>query len=63
MLKQLTHGNNRESPPNTLTVDKFSSYFTMIGDDTTSHLQPTLAKGVDGGGSEICWRYQTAHVV
>ena len=40
VLKQLTHGNNRESPPNTLTADIFNSYFTNIGLDTVSHLQP-----------------------
>ena len=43
VLKQLTHGNNRESPPNTLTADIFNSYFARIGLDTVSHLQPTLA--------------------
>ena len=53
VLKQLTHGNNRESPPNTLTADIFNSYFTKIGLDTVSHLQPTLATGVDGGESEF----------
>ena len=41
VLKQLTHVNNRESPPNTLTADIFNSYFTNIGLDTVSHLQPT----------------------
>ena len=56
VLKQLTHGNNRESPPNTLTADIFNSYFTKIGLDTVSHLQPTLATGVDGGVSEFFWR-------
>ena len=55
-LKQLTHGNNRESPPNTLTADIFNSYFTKIGLDTVSHLQPTLATGVDGGESDFFWR-------
>ena len=53
VLKQLTHGNNRESPPNTLTADIFNSYFTKIGLDTVSHLHPTLATGVDGGESEF----------
>ena len=53
VLKQLTHGNNRESPPNTLTADIFNSYFTKIGLDTVSHLQPTLATGVDGGESDF----------
>ena len=56
MLKQLTHGNNRESPPNTLTADIFNSCFTKIGLDTVSHLQPTLAIGVDGGQSEFLTR-------
>ena len=56
VLKQLTHGNNRESPPNTLTADIFNSYFTKIGLDTVSHLQPTLATCVDGGESEFFWR-------
>ena len=56
VLKQLTHGNNRESPPNTLTADIFNSYFTKIGLDTVSHLQPTLATGVDGGESDFFWR-------
>ena len=65
VLKQLTHGNNRESPPNTLTADIFNSYFTKIGLDTVSHLQPTLATvtGVDGGESEFFGGDQTAHVV
>ena len=63
MLKQLTHGNNRESPPNTLTADIFNSYFTKIGLDTVSHLQPTLAIGVDGGESDFFGGDQTAHVV
>ena len=56
VLKQLTHGNNRESPPNTLTADILYSFFTKIGLDTVSHLQPTLATGVDGGESEFFWR-------
>ena len=43
---QLTQWNNRESPPDTLTADIFNSYFTKIGLDTVSHLQPTLATGV-----------------
>ena len=55
VLKQ-SHGNNRESPPNSLTADIFNSYFTKIGLDTVSHLQPTLATGVDGGESEFVWR-------
>ena len=63
VLKQLTHGNNRESPPNTLTADIFNSYFTKIGLDTVSHLQPTLATCVDGGESEFFGGDQTAHVV
>ena len=63
VLKQLTHGNNRESPPNTLTADIFNSYFTNIGLDTVSHLQPTLATGVDGGESGFFGGDQTAHVV
>ena len=63
VLKQLTHGNNRESPPNTLTADIFNSYFTKIGLDTVSHLQPTLATGVDGGESDFFGGDQTAHVV
>ena len=50
VLKQLTHRNNRESPPNTLTADIFNSYFTNIGLDTVSHLQPTC---VDGGESDF----------
>ena len=54
VLKQLTHGNNRESPPNTLTADIFNSY-SRIGLDTVSHLQPTLATGVDGGESDFFW--------
>ena len=56
VFKQLTHWNNRESPPNTLTADIVNSYFTEIGLDTVSHLQPTLATGVDGGESEFFWR-------
>ena len=56
VLKQLTHGNNRESPPNTLTADTFNSYFSKIGLVTVSHLQPTLATGVDGGESDFLWR-------
>ena len=57
VLKQLPHGNNRESPPDTITAaDIFNSYFTKIGLDTVSHLQPTLATGVDGGESEFLWR-------
>ena len=63
VLKQLTHGNNRESPPNTLTADIFNRYFTKIGLDTVSHLQPTLATGVDGGESEYFGGDQTANVV
>ena len=63
VLKQLTHGNNRESPPNTLNADIFNSYFTKIGLDTVSHLQPSLAIGVDGGESEFFGGDQTAHVV
>ena len=56
-------GNNRESPPNTLTADIFNSYFTNIGLDTVSHLQPTPTTGVDGG-EKICFGGdQTAHVV
>ena len=63
VLAQLTHGNNRESPPNTLTADIFNSYFTNIGLDTVSHLQPTrpqvlmVVKTICFGGD------QTAHVV
>ena len=56
LLKQLTHGNNRESPPDILTADIFNSYFTKIGLATVSHLQPTQATGVDGGESEFVWR-------
>ena len=56
VLKQLTHGNNRESPPDAINADIFNSYFTKIGLDTVSHLQPTLATGVDGGESELLWR-------
>ena len=56
VLKQLTHGNNRESPPNTLTADIFNSYFTNIGLDTVSHLQPTPTTGVDGGENDLFWR-------
>ena len=63
VLKQLTHGNNRESPPNTITADIFNSYFTNIGLDTVSHLQPTLATGVDFGESDIFGGEHTAHVV
>ena len=60
MLRQLTHGNNRESPPITLTADIFNSYFTKIGLDTVSHLQPNLATCVDGGESEFFGGDQTA---
>ena len=56
VLKQLTHGNSRESPPDTLTADIFNSYFTKIGLDTVSHLKPTLAPVVDGGESDFLWR-------
>ena len=63
VLKQLTHGNKRESPPNTLTADIFNIHFTNIGLDTVSHLQPTLATGVDGGESDVFGGDQTAHVV
>ena len=56
VLKQLTHGNNRESLPNTLTADIFNSYFTKIGLDTVSHFQPTLATGDDGGECTFLWR-------
>ena len=56
VLNQLTHGNNRESPPNTLTADICNSYFAKIGLDTVSHLQPTMAAGVDGGENELLWR-------
>ena len=63
VLKQLAHGNNREWPPNTRTADIFNSYFTKIGLDTVSHLQPTLATGVDGGESDFFGGDQTAHVV
>ena len=34
----------------------FNSYFTKIGLATVSHLQPTLATGVDGGESDFLWR-------
>ena len=37
VLKQLTHWNNRESPPNYLTADICNIYFTKIGLDTVSH--------------------------
>ena len=50
------HGNNIESPPNTLTADIFNSYFTNIGLDTLSHLQPTPTTGVDGGENDLFWR-------
>ena len=60
VLKQLTHGNIRESPPNTLTADIFNSYFTKIGLDTVSHLQPNLATGVDGGESYFFGGDQTS---
>ena len=63
VLKQLTHGNNRESPPNTLTADIFNSYYAKIGVDTVSHLLPTLATGVDGGQRDCFGADQTAHVV
>ena len=56
VLKQLTHGNNRESPPVTLTADISNSYFTNIGLDTVSHLQPTSTTGVDGGENDLFWR-------
>ena len=56
MLKQLTHGNNRESPPNTLTADIYNSYFTNKGLDTVSHLQPTPTTGVDVGENDLFWR-------
>ena len=62
VLEQLKHGNNRESPPNTLTAEIFNSYFTKIGIDTVSHVQPTLATGVDGGESDFFGGGQTAHV-
>ena len=52
-VKAITHGNNRESPPNTLAADIFNSYFTEIGLDTVLHLQPTLATGVDGAESDF----------
>ncbi len=35
----------------------------MIGLDTVSHLQPTLATVVDGGESDFFGGDQTAHVV
>ena len=56
VLKQLNHGNNIESPPNTLTADIFNRYFTNIGLDTVSHLQPTPTTGVDGGENDLFWR-------
>ena len=57
VLNQLTHGINRESPPNTLTADIFNSYFTNIGLDTVSHLHPTPTTCVDGGGeNDLFWR-------
>ena len=43
-------------PPNTLTADIFHSYFTNIGLDTVSHLQPTPTTGVDGGENDLFWR-------
>ena len=55
VLKQLTHGNNRESPPNTLTADIINSYFTNIGLDTVSHLQLTPTTGVDCGTGVDRW--------
>ena len=64
VLKQLTHGNTRESSLNTLTADIVNSYFTSkVGLDTVSHLQPILATGVDCGESEFFGGDQTAHVV
>ena len=41
---------------NTLTADIFNSYFTNIGLDTVSHLQPTPTTGVDGGENNLFWR-------
>ena len=64
VLKQLTHGNTRESPLNTLTADIVNSYFnSKVGLDTVSHLQPILATGVDCGESEFFGGDKTAHVV
>ena len=63
VLKQLTHGNNRESPPDTLTADIFNSYFTKIGLDTVCHiynppwLQVLMVVKVNFYGED-----QTAHV-
>ena len=51
VLKQLTHGNNRESPPDTLTADIFNSYFTK-------QLQVLMVVKVNCYGED-----QTAHVV
>ena len=63
MLKQLTHGNNREFPPNTLTADIFNSYFTKIGLDTVSHVQPALATCIVVLNVNFFGGDQTAHVV
>ena len=62
VLEELTHGNTRESPPTDLTADIFNSYFTKIGLDTVSHLQTTVATGVDGGESEYFGGDRTANV-
>ena len=39
------------------------TYFTNIGLDTVSNVQPTLATGVDGGESDFFGGDQTAHAV
>ena len=35
VIKQLTHGKQRESPPNSLTADIFNSFFGSIGQGIT----------------------------
>ena len=61
VLNHLMHGQNRESPPSTITADKFHSFFSTIGLETVSHLQPTVFNDDDndhdnGIDENIFWR-------
>ena len=61
VLNHLMHGHNRQSPPSTITAEKFNSFFSTIGMETVSHLQPTVFNDddndhADGIDENIFWR-------
>ena len=53
VIKQLTHGKQIESPPNSLTADIFNDLFGSIGLGTVSHLQPVHS---DDSEARVFWR-------